>query len=56
MMMPEAPPDAPLESTTFTTAMTHLYRGEMNRLTVWRQRLEDWAAHYHRVRGRRASA
>ena len=44
--MPEAPPDAPLESTTFTTAMTHLYRGEMNRLTVWRQRLDvttNWA-------------
>lgn len=30
----------------FHTAMVHLYRGEMNRLTVWRQRLDvtsNWA-------------
>lgn len=30
----------------FITAMTHLYRGEMNRMTVWRQRLDitsNWA-------------
>ncbi len=44
--VPVLPPDAPLESASFTTAMTHLYRGEMNRLTVWRQRLDvttNWA-------------
>lgn len=38
--------DAAVDSTTFVTAMTHLYRGEMNRLTVWRQRLDvttNWA-------------
>jgi uncharacterized membrane protein len=31
---------------SFATSMTHLYRGEMNRLTVWRQRLDvttNWA-------------
>jgi uncharacterized membrane protein len=30
----------------FSTAMAHLYRGEMNRMTVWRQRLDvtsNWA-------------
>jgi len=33
-------------SSKFSTAMAHLYRGEMNRLTVWRQRLDvtsNWA-------------
>jgi uncharacterized membrane protein len=46
MTTPEARPEAALDSTTFVTAMTHLYRGEMNRLTVWRQRLDvttNWA-------------
>jgi uncharacterized membrane protein len=31
---------------SFHTAMAHLYRGEMNRMTVWRQRLDvtsNWA-------------
>jgi uncharacterized membrane protein len=34
------------ESTAFHTAMAHLYRGEMHRMTVWRQRLDvttNWA-------------
>jgi uncharacterized membrane protein len=34
------------DSATFATAIAHLYRGEMNRLTVWRQRLDvttNWA-------------
>jgi uncharacterized membrane protein len=46
MTAPELHPDAPTDSAAFTTAMTHLYRGEMNRLTVWRQRLDvttNWA-------------
>lgn len=33
-------------SAGFHTAMVHLYRGEMNRMTVWRQRLDitgNWA-------------
>lgn len=32
--------------TSFATSVAHLYRGEMNRLTVWRQRLDvtiNWA-------------
>lgn len=35
-----------LKSSEFTTAMVHLYRGEMNRSNVWRQRLDNttnWA-------------
>jgi uncharacterized membrane protein len=38
------PPD--LNSPSCSTAIAHLYRGEMNRLTVWRQRLDvtsNWA-------------
>jgi len=34
------------DSTGFHTAMVHFYRGEMNRMTVWRQRLDvtsNWA-------------
>lgn len=34
------------ESASFYTPMVHLYRGEMNRMTVWRQRLDvtsNWA-------------
>ena len=27
-------------SAAFSTTISHLYRGEMNRLTVWRQRLD----------------
>ena len=33
-------------SSVFATSIAHLYRGEMNRLTVWRQRLDvttNWA-------------
>ncbi len=40
-----APASAPGES-SFHTAMAHLYRGEMHRMTVWRQRLDvttNWA-------------
>ena len=46
MAATESRPEAAVDSTTFVTAMTHLYRGEMNRLTVWRQRLDvttNWA-------------
>lgn len=46
MISHETGPDEALGSTTFVTGMTHLYRGEMNRLTVWRQRLDvttNWA-------------
>jgi len=46
MSAPEPRLDVPSDSTTFVTGMTHLYRGEMNRLTVWRQRLDvttNWA-------------
>jgi uncharacterized membrane protein len=35
-----------LESAVDATALAHLYRGEMNRMTVWRQRLDvtsNWA-------------
>jgi len=41
--MPRHPPDAP---TPFITAVSHLYRAEMNRMSVWRQRLDitsNWA-------------
>jgi uncharacterized membrane protein len=34
------------DTTSFDAAMVHLYRGEMNRMTVWRQRLDvtaNWA-------------
>ena len=34
------------ESVSFHTAVVHLYRGEMQRMTVWRQRLDvtsNWA-------------
>ena len=34
------------DATGFHTAMVHLYRGEMNRMTVWRERLDvtsNWA-------------
>ena len=40
----EMPPE--LDSVSFHAAMVHLYRGEMQRLTVWRQRLDvtsNWA-------------
>lgn len=40
------PPDCHQEEPQFHTAMAHLYRGEMNRMTVWRQRLDttsNWA-------------
>jgi uncharacterized membrane protein len=36
----------PLDSPACAAAIAHLYRGEMNRLTVWRQRLDitsNWA-------------
>jgi len=36
----------PADSGGFATSMVHLYRGEMNRMTVWRQRLDvtsNWA-------------
>ncbi len=40
-------PQPPLPAAEgFHTAMVHLYRGEMHRLTVWRQRLDvtsNWA-------------
>ena len=35
-----------VDSPSFSAAIAHLYRGEMNRLTVWRQRLDvtsNWA-------------
>jgi uncharacterized membrane protein len=45
--MVDAPVQRPdLDSPSLVTSMTHLYRGEMNRLTVWRQRLDvtsNWA-------------
>jgi uncharacterized membrane protein len=40
---PELPP---LDAPSTSAAIAHLYRGEMNRLTVWRQRLDvtsNWA-------------
>ncbi len=45
--MSESAPSAEHPTRTeFITAMAHLYRGEMNRMTVWRQRLDitsNWA-------------
>lgn len=38
--------EAQSDSSGFHTAMVHLYRGEMNRMTVWRERLDvtsNWA-------------
>jgi uncharacterized membrane protein len=46
MTGPEQDLDVTLHSTTSTNALAHLYRGEMNRMTVWRQRLDvtsNWA-------------
>jgi uncharacterized membrane protein len=43
--MPEPAPRPP-DPGAFHTAMAHLYRGEMHRMTVWRQRLDvttNWA-------------
>jgi len=37
---------APLDRSTYITAIIHLYRGEMNRANAWRQRLDqttNWA-------------
>jgi uncharacterized membrane protein len=45
----EGVPDDPrpaVDASAFHTAMAHLYRGEMHRMTVWRQRLDvttNWA-------------
>lgn len=41
-----APADCHQETAVFHTAIAHLYRAEMNRMTVWRQRLDttsNWA-------------
>jgi len=49
MTDPEGAPDRAYptaDSAAFHTAMAHLYRGEMHRMTVWRQRLDvttNWA-------------
>jgi uncharacterized membrane protein len=44
---PRGPPDeAGKDPAGFDTAIVHLYRGEMHRMTVWRQRLDvtsNWA-------------
>jgi uncharacterized membrane protein len=43
---PPGPPPAPAGPAAFHTAMAHLYRAEMHRMTVWRQRLDvtsNWA-------------
>jgi uncharacterized membrane protein len=40
------PEGSELSSPTFSTAVSHLYRAEMNRMLVWRQRLDvtsNWA-------------
>jgi uncharacterized membrane protein len=45
-MEPSSRPLPDLDSPTCSAAIAHLYRGEMNRLTVWRQRLDvtsNWA-------------
>ena len=45
-MRPSEPPLPDLDSPTCSAAIAHLYRGEMSRLTVWRQRLDvtsNWA-------------
>jgi uncharacterized membrane protein len=39
------PEDPAFEAASYHTAMAHLYRGEMNRLTVWRTRL-DTTSHW----------
>ena len=39
------PEDPELDASAYHTAMAHLYRGEMNRLTVWRTRL-DTTSHW----------
>lgn len=39
-------PVVPRDSTAYVTALAHLYRAEMQRMTVWRQRLDNtthWA-------------
>jgi len=45
--MTASEPEQPArDQTDLTTSVAHLYRGEMNRLTVWRQRLDvttNWA-------------
>lgn len=45
--MPEPPrPTEPTVPTDLATPLAHLYRGEMHRMTVWRQRLDitaNWA-------------
>jgi uncharacterized membrane protein len=49
MNEPEGAPQSPrsaVDGSAFHTAMAHLYRGEMHRMTVWRQRLDvttNWA-------------
>lgn len=43
--LPDLPP-SPASPAAFHTAMAHLYRAEMHRMTVWRQRLDvtsNWA-------------
>jgi uncharacterized membrane protein len=45
-MIPESPELPDPSSHELLTAISHLYRGEMNRMTVWRQRLDitsNWA-------------
>lgn len=45
-MDPDQCPRVPADSSFFETAIIHLYRGEMTRMTVWRQRLDvssNWA-------------
>lgn len=40
------PPDCHTEASHFHASLAHLYRAEMNRMTVWRQRLDttsNWA-------------
>jgi uncharacterized membrane protein len=42
----ETLPEGPAQSSSFITAASHLYRAEMNRMLVWRQRLDvtsNWA-------------
>lgn len=46
VMSPSQSPEHVEYPTSFATSVAHLYRGEMNRLTVWRQRLDvtiNWA-------------
>ncbi|HEX9652541.1 MAG TPA: DUF2270 domain-containing protein [bacterium] len=45
-MSDDAPPKLQLSTTEFVTALSHFYRGEMYRSTVWRTRLDittNWA-------------